>query len=72
MLIEYLKFGFPLSLSDLELLNNTSTSNHHSALQYPAAVDDYLQKEILLGAIIGPVDQVNSDMYHCSPFLSHP
>ena len=59
MLLEYLKFGFPLSLSQLELLNNTSITNHHSALQYPAAVDDYLQKEISLGAIIVPVDQVN-------------
>ena len=72
MLLEYLKFGFPLSLSEPELLNNTSITNHHSALQYPAAVDDYLQKEISLGAIIGLVDQVNSNMYHCSPLLSRP
>ena len=59
-------------MSDPELLNNTSISNHHSALQYPAAVDDYLQKEISLGAILGPADQVNSNMYHCSPLLSNP
>ena len=72
MLIEYFKFGFPLSLSDPEPLNNTSISNHHSALQYPTAVDDYLQKEISLGAIIGPVDHGGSDMYQCLPLLSSP
>ena len=72
MLIQYLKFGFPLSLSDPGALKNSSTNNHHSALQYPTAVDDFLQKEISLGAIIGPVDRVASALYHCSPLLSCP
>ena len=72
MLLQYLKFGFPLSLSNPISLNNPSTKNHHSALQYPMAVNNYLQKELSLGAIIGPVDHVDSDIYHCSPLLSRP
>ena len=49
MLIEYLRFGFPLSLSTPDSLHNTEVINHHSALQYLSAVNDYLRKEIALG-----------------------
>ena len=72
MLLQYLKFGFPLSLSNPSSLNNSVTKNHHSALQYPTAVNGYLQKELSLGAIIGPANHVDSDLYHCSPLLSRP
>ena len=72
MLIEYLKFGFPLSLSDPDSLHNVNITNHHSALQYPAAVDGYLRKETALGAIVGPVSNIDSNVYHCSPLLSRP
>ena len=72
MLIEYLKFGFPLSLFDPDSLHNTSITNHHSALQYPAAVEGYLRKETTLGAMVGPVPSITSDVYHCSPLLSRP
>ena len=72
MLIEYLKFGFPLSLSDPGCLQNTEVTNHHSALQYPSAVNDYLRKEMALGAIVGPTFNTFSDAYHCSPLLTRP
>ena len=44
--IQYLKFGFPLSLSDAHNLHNTDISNHALAVQYPKAVEEYLNKEI--------------------------
>ena len=72
MLIEYLKFGFPLSLSTPDSLHNTEVTNHHSALQYPSAINDYLWKEIALGAIVGPTSDISLDAYHCSPLLSRP
>ena len=72
MLIEYLKFSFPLSLSDLDSLHNTDITNHHSALQYPMAVNNILRKEMALGAIVGPTSNTCSETYHCSPLLSRP
>ena len=45
MLIEYLKFWFPLSLTTPEQLHNTQVTNHHSVIQYSSAVQEYLSKE---------------------------
>ena len=70
--IQYLKFGFPLSLSDNNDLHNTDISNHASAIQYPEDVEEYLNKEISLGAILGPVAEIPDQNYHCSPLLTRP
>ena len=35
-------------------------------------MDGYLRKETSLGAIVGPVPNIDSDVYHCSPLLSRP
>ena len=72
MLIEYLKFGFPLSLANPDNLHNTKIVNYHSAVQYSGAVNDYLCKETALGAIVGPVDDIRHNAYHCSPCLVAP
>ena len=64
ILLQYLKFGFPLSLTDPDQLSNTNVKNHYSATQYPTAVQEYLHKEIQLGAILGPTDFVNSSHFH--------
>ena len=70
-LIQYLKFGFPLSLTNPTSLHNVGISNHPSALAYPEAVDEYISKEVALGAMLGPSDHKN-DHYHCSPLLTRP
>ena len=69
---QYLKFGFPLSLTDPDAIHNTSISNHFSALQYPQAIQQYLDKEKAFGAIIGPFSDIPSDKFHCSPMLTRP
>ena len=71
-LLQYLKFGFPLSLTDPEVLHNIDVNNHFSALQYPTAVQEYLDKEKSLGAILGPVNEVNYPGFYCSPLLTRP
>ena len=67
-LIQYLTFGFPLSLSKDSSPTSTDAVNHHSAIQYQAAVNDYLSKEITKGAILGPFEKVGIPEFHCSPF----
>ena len=47
--INYLKFGFPLSLIDHDGLNNKQVTNHYSALAHSQAVQEYLDKKVSLG-----------------------
>ena len=71
-LFQYLKFEFPLSLSNPTSPHNVDIRNHPSALAYPKAVDQYITKEVGLGAMLGPCDHRDFDHYHCSPLLTHP
>ena len=70
--INYLKFGFPLSLKGHEGLNNKQVLNHYSALAYPEAVQEYLDKEVSLGAMLGPVCDLPAEEVHCSPLMTRP
>ena len=69
---QYLKFGFPLSLTDPDSIHNINISNHFSALQYPEAIQQYLDKEKAHGAILGPFSDIPSVNFHCSPMLTRP
>ena len=69
-LINYLKFGFPLSINDHTKLSNTNINNHASAIHFPNAIAEYIAKEKDCGAMLGSVDKVNSPHYHCSPNLT--
>ena len=71
-LLDYLKFGFPLSLFNHESLHNREVVNHFSALQHPKAVIEHLHKEVDLGAILGPFDNIPHHEFHCSPLLTRP
>ena len=62
ILIQYIKFGFPLSLRQPGQLSNTNVHNHPSAIQFPQAVEDYIKKEKS-----HEVTLVASKHYHCTP-----
>ena len=70
-LLQYIRFGFPLSLIAPHELCNKEAINHYSAIQYPSQVQEYLKKEKALGALLGPVNYPH-DQYHCSPLLTRP
>ena len=71
-LIQYIKFGFPLSLQDSHELANTDIANYFSATRYPDQVSSYLDKEKSLGAKLGPLSSPPCDHFHCSPLLTRP
>ena len=52
-LTELLRFGFPINYDGGEL-GDTKPINHKGARQFVAEVDRYIEKELRLGAIIGP------------------
>ena len=71
-LLQYLAYGFPLSINNPSGLHNTDIKNHHSASQFPDAIQQYLHKELELGAMLGPFTEVDYAEYHCSPLLTRP
>ena len=71
-LFQYLKFGFRLTISNRERLGNSNINNHFSARQFPNAINQYLGKEIELGAIWGPFNPPVDLKIHCSPLMTRP
>ena len=71
-LLQYIKFGFPLSISHPNYLTNNKVVNHYSAIQYPDAIVKYIAKEQSFGTSLGPASQINIPHYHCSPLLTRP
>ena len=54
-LVQYLQYGFPLSIRNPDILVSQDIRNNFSALQHQEAVASYLAKEKSLGAITGPI-----------------
>ena len=54
-LLQYIKFGYPLSINNPQELCNKEITNHYSACQYPKQDQEYLDKEKELGALLGPL-----------------
>ena len=52
LLVQYLQYGFPLSIRDPDMLVMRNVKNHYSALQYHESVASYLTREKALGAIM--------------------
>ena len=71
-LLQYIKFGYPLSISNPQELCNKEVNNHYSACQYPKHVQQYLDKEKEFGALLGPVNNIEHRQFHCSPLLTRP
>ena len=61
-LIEWLTFGFPVSRDDSAPDPVPATMNHAGANMYPHVIDNYIRKEIEMGATIGP--------FTITPFLN--
>ena len=71
-LLQYLTFGFPLSVQKDNTLTGRHIENHFSARQFPNKVASYLHKEIKERAIVGPVSYIDHPAFHCSPLLTRP
>ena len=71
-LIQYIKFGFPLSITSPDNLHVSDIQNHASAINFPEHIQEYLDKECVLCAMLGPVETVNSPHFHSSPLFSRP
>ena len=61
-IIEWLRFGFPISREDGTEDPTPAVANHLGATRFPQDVDRYIEKEIRLGATMGP--------FNIPPFIS--
>lgn len=69
-LLSFLKFGFPLGYMG-PISESKDTPNHASAISYPQQVDRFIQKELSIGGIIGPLKNPPfNEWAHVSPLMT--
>ena len=71
-LLDMIKYGFPMGyigpISPTQYIDN-----HPSAIQFSQHVNDFIQKEIELGGVVGPMDkQPFRQWCHVSPLMTRP
>ena len=70
--VDYLEFGFPLSVDYSRFSYNEHIVNHKSALMFPEAVNTYLKVEKRHDAIVGPYHNNPFKNFHVSPMMTRP
>lgn len=71
-MLSFVKYGFPMGYLG-PASPYDEQYNHSSAANYPVQIDKFIEKEISLGGIIGPMDQKPFQPWlHCSPMMSRP
>ena len=67
--LQYLQFGFPLGLAQ-EFVLSSCTQNHTSAYEFYTFIDEFLDKEIQLGAVTGPAVEPLFPSVKVSPLMT--
>ena len=71
-LLDYLTFGFSLSIDNKQSIRNNASDNHSSANASPTEVREYIQSEITLGSLVGPFLQPPHEQFTWSPLMMRP
>lgn len=71
IICEYLEYGWPIGYQT-DAWPHSTNINHKSALVHQPAVENYLQKELGHGAILGPFDRPPFFPFHSSPLMTAP
>lgn len=68
----YLRYGWPLGYHKATPPISVD-KNHPSAVQHQAHVDSFIKKELELGALLGPFDELPfAPWFRCSPVMTRP
>lgn len=71
-LLSFVRYGFPMGYMG-PTAEYDEKYNHTSAVNYPGDIEGFIQKEIGLGGIIGPLnEQPFAPWVHCAPIMSRP
>jgi hypothetical protein len=71
-ILDLIQYGFPLDLDKPSFIPNLAVTNHGSAIQFPAEVDNYFSEETHFGGILGPFPDLPFRDLHCSPLMTAP
>ena len=72
VILDYIKFGFPLSITPDRLIKSNAEDNHSSAKAYPKEVTQFIQEELSHDALFGPFDQIPHPAFTWAPLMTRP
>ena len=69
-ILEFVKYGFPMGYAG-PISDTVAAPNHPSATDYPTHIDEFVEKELSLGALVGPFATPPFRPWcHISPLMS--
>ena len=72
IILDYIKFGFPLSIKTDCPIKSNAEDNHPSAKAYPGEVTQFIQEELAHDALFGPFDQIPHPAFTWAPLMMRP
>ena len=72
IVLDYIKFGFPLSINPDCSIRSNATDNHSSAKAYGDEVTQFIQEELNHDALLGPFEQIPHPAFTWSPLMTRP
>ena len=74
LVLDGIRYGFPLQYTGGPIyVDPDKNVNHHSGRAYPEAVEEYINKEVQLGALVGPFpDPPFKPWCNISPIMTRP
>lgn len=71
-ILDFVRYGFPMGYMG-PVSHYDDHINHTSATQHGEHIDSFIESEINLGGIIGPIDEKPFDPWlHAAPFMTRP
>ena len=72
IILDYIKFGFPLSIMTDHTIKSGAKDNHSSAKAYSAEVSQFISEELEHNALLGPFDQIPHSEFTWAPLMTRP
>ena len=72
VVLDYIKFGFPLGNTQWSQIISNTSENHASAKAYNDEVSAFIQDELAFDALLGPFDQKPHLLFTWSPLMTRP
>ena len=72
IILDYIKFGFPLSIMTDHIIKSGAKYNHSSATAYSGEVSQFISEELEQNALLGPFDHIPHSEFTWAPLMTRP
>ena len=72
VVLDYIKFGFPLGIEHRSSIVSNASDNHSSARAYSDEVSSFVRDELAFEALLGPFDTIPHTLFTWSPLMTRP